>query len=390
MKEKLEVTMSRLVPSHRLSRIAKGLKNTGDCRLTLLAASWDEELISPYFDDFISFGFGKKGGGKKAEKKKDVGMDLLKEKMLPVYGKKLKKALKKMPVNGILHYTAPPVSLGKVVVENANCPVVYDQYDLMLQSYTTDNLNEGIVADERYCLENASGIVHKGPKLELDFYRDKGYSLAKNEIIYPDYCDKDHFKKINGEKDGGYHIVYLGGIHGPGKPYYILPEIRTLTEQGFHFHIYARMTSMILEDLQVYYDEEKKNERFHMHYPVSYPGILDEIKKYHFGFYYFNYDTAKYPQESEKARTAAGNKIPTYYEAGLPVIISNLWEYSAKFVSDYGAGLVVEHGNGLNTLKEQIENNDLSILRKGVENARKDLSMDRHAPRLVEFYRSLL
>ena len=390
--DKLKVLFVCDRPDFRCHKMAKGLLATGECEPHLLASGWDPAVHGPAFKRASSLG-GAFNSSFYIYRMLDLASngraDVPSKPFLKLW---LSSKMRAMEPYDVLHAMTPPVTLSKLAIESASAPTVFDQYDTILESYGPEHQWMREIDDERWCFEHAQGYVHKGPKAELDFYRDHGYRLAGPELSYPDGCEESMFQPTEGKKmrdsDGEWHIAYAGGIHGPGKACWLMPEFEALASQKMHVHIYPAPYSKAHEDLIAYSVPGVGGGRIHMHKTLPYQELVKELAAYDFGIYYFDLDPAKFPGQSRKLRTAAGNKIPTYYEAGLPVLIGNRLEYSAGMISEDGAGLVV-CAEELPSLAERIKVADMKGLRKAVERARDRLSLSSQAKSLLEFYKRL-
>jgi len=379
-------------PDFRCHKMAKGLLATGECEPYLLATGYDQALHAPSFNKAASFGAAFNSSFfiyRMLDLSSNGRVDIPAKPFLKLW---LGKIMRAMEPYDVLHAMTPPVTLSKLAIECSSAPAVFDQYDLILESYGKEHQWPREIEDERWCFEHAQGFVHKGPKAELDFYRGRGYHLAGPELSYPDGCEDSMFQPVGGKKlrdeDGEWHVAYAGGIHGPGRECWLLPEFEALAKQKIHVHIYPAPYSQAHEQLGAYSAPGVGGGRVHMHGTLPYPQLVKELAKYDMGIYYFDLDPVKFPSLSKKLKTAAGNKIPTYYEAGLPVIVGERLEYSASMVSEDGAGLVVGTEE-LPVLAERLKAADIVGLRAAVERARERLSVKTQAKALLDFYRKL-
>ena len=87
----------------------------------------------------------------------------------------------------------------------------------------------------------------------------------------------------------------------------------------------------------------------------------------------------------EHNQTRLPTKVFTYLEAGLPILISEEFQYVAMLVKEYEIGIVISRKD-LDNLHEIINSYDIGKLRDNVKKARKELSMDKHIGRLITFY----
>jgi glycosyltransferase involved in cell wall biosynthesis len=391
--DKLKVLFVCSKPDFRCHKMAKGLLATGECEPLLIASGWDPVLHGPAFKSASILG-GAFNSSFFIYRMLDISSngraDLPAKPLLKLW---LGGRMRDMEPYDVLHTMTPPVTMSKLAIECTSAPVVFDQYDLILQSYGKDHQWPREIADERWCFEHAQGFVHKGPRSEIDFYRGLGYKLDGPELTYPDGCDEGLFQPTGQpklrDKDGEWHVVYVGGIHGPDKPYYLLKEFEKMAAQGIHSHIYPAPWSVEHEDLGVYEKSEAGKGRIHMHGTLPYAQLVRELTRYDYGLFYFDIDPAKWPALARKNKTAAGNKMPTYYEAGLPVIVGGMMDYSAGFVREAGTGLVVNPGD-IAGLKGALDSASYENFVSAVSGERQRLSIASQAKRLLGFYRSML
>lgn len=111
----------------------------------------------------------------------------------------------------------------------------------------------------------------------------------------------------------------------------------------------------------------------------------DELNKklgdYQFGIHLFFSDPEKTPEYLIK--NPVPNKIFSYLEAGIPIIINDEMEYMADLIRKYDCGIVIEEKN-LKNLNSIIKKKDYSKLLNGVNKARKDLMMSKNIKRLIQ------
>ncbi len=378
-------------PDFRCYKLAKALKDTGLAEPCLLANAWDVSLHAGAFYDVKAFGMEFSAAFFLHNTLKRITHGRLAFLSDPILKAWLRKKLHGFGQFDIIHAVAPPVALSKLAIESATSKVIFDQYDLLLQTSGNNHRWPSEIRDEIFCLRKADALVHKGPIEELDFYRELGHSIRAPDISFPDGCDETLFQPIPGKKlrdsDGQWHVVYAGGIHGPGKDYYLLPFFEKLTKQGIHVHVYPAPWSRDHEELGVYYAE--KSGFIHMHDTVPYRELVKEMSGYDFGLYYFEFDDAANPDLTRKAKTAAGNKIPSYYEAGIPVLIAKKIEYSAGFIAHDRSGILIGPED-VPHLSVILKGCDYNALVTSVSAARKQWSGTDRVKKLAAFYRAIL
>jgi hypothetical protein len=201
-----------------------------------------------------------------------------------------------------------------------------------------------------------------------------------------DYCNKNFFVKNNPKKlsseDGEYHLVNIGsGMQSP----YIPPMLKRLFKQKIHMHLYLVPYSTVWNVYKSYLKMAKNEKYFHLHNALPFNQIQQEISKYDFG-------SIIRPQELMNKFTPEALKISVrsyrqynFFEAGLPVIISDRLEYFSKILKDNKIGFSVSDNN-LDNLNKIISNYDYDELRKNVLKKREEFLIDNHVEKLNNFY----
>lgn len=373
-------------PQVRILKQALGLKQTGRYSLTLIAErlhllkdSIDLNQLHTVFDRVISYNtfpdslMSIRGMGRLSQK-----LNLL----------RLKHILKRLDVD-IVHAHAEPNIVTEVAIRYAQCPVIYDVHDFSSLRFGFEYVSDKGQNAERYCLENASGIIHKGADLEIDYYRNAGYKITAPVLQFQDYCVEEYIVKKPlpklSDKDGEIHIVYTGMVV-PMKAsskfkYAQFDELAEIfAAQQIHFHIYPVQYQK--GSLSWYEDFARKTPYFHLHETLPIYKLTEEISQYDYGSWIqFTEGT---PVIQEYLNSAIGNKFFTYLEAGLPIIVRDQIAYGAKLIDQYGIGIAVSKDDlkNFNGILEKIDKK----LRHNVEKVREILSMKNQIHRLEDFY----
>ncbi|MDD5434029.1 MAG: hypothetical protein PH343_01235, partial [Nitrospira sp.] len=281
--------------------------------------------------------------------------------------------------------------------------VVFDNYDVMNGMIRQEKLNEKDLDKlqlERYCMENASGLSFRC--LEAQYAkRNSGFRFNGKVLFLPDYCwdTREGAENVSENHSGQMHLVYCGNmsiekIHGADDPFcFHLWLGDLLAKQGVHYHIYPSHTawSGYFEDaFSEYITMSYKTPFFHIHHPVASDDLIKELAQYDFGVLILSrqIDGVEHFYNNQKYRYCIGNKIFDYLDSGLPVIIHN-GKFSNFIASRYGTGITATEellNDIIPTLKRALE----SGIKEKVNNARKAYSIQRHIPRLIKFYKSLL
>ena len=380
-------------PAIRIYKLAKALRQSDQkYRLVLICRtlSFDEKLYRDLFDKiyFYSPEF-------KFNKQFDLSFNKRWNKQLKFGYRKIMKIINEINPD-IIHTMAEPFDFIAYILKLSKWPVILDAYDYTGITAGLENLNDKTKHEEKYCLENADGIIHKGPDYEIDYYRQHGYAITCPELNWLDYCDEDIWvntkqKKLS-KSDGEHHLVYTGGVsNNPELKYiYFIPLAKELAKQKIHFHIYPKFAEhrFSYEKSKVYIDLAKNEKYFHFHRTLPLNDLIKEISKYDWGLWVHSADVSK-RTHSEKAKTGSGNKIFTYLEAGLPMIVSTSRVYGKKIIEENKIGISIDDSDW-NKFDKLIQSEDYDQLHKNVLNVREELSLHRQVSRLSSFYDLIL
>ncbi|MCG2719074.1 MAG: hypothetical protein L6408_09625, partial [Nanoarchaeota archaeon] len=239
---------------------------------------------------------------------------------------------------------------------------------------------------DKYCFEHANGIVHRGPDLEIDYYRNHGYKITCPTLHYVDCCNKEFFvnrnvKKLSDE-DGEYHLVGMGGGYSS---VHAVSLARKIAEQKIHFHLYFVPYSLISPVVFKEYQKLNKTEKyFHLEKAVPFDKVPKEIAKHDFGTLIVPPEILnKYPIDALKV--VISNRIFTYLESNLPIILNKRIEYMKKFIEEHNVGFSVKDEE-IDNLQNIIKKYDYKELQNNVLKAREKLLINNYAERLVKFF----
>jgi|GEM_PF-12801 len=357
-----EIVFAKVNPQLRIFKQALALNKLGGYKLTLIAVGVDRALYGGLFDEIILV------------KTHQELIDLVNQRRPHLY-----------------HVHAEPNVLPALVAAHAKAPVIYDAYDFAGLRNGVAALAEEERAAERYCLENAAGIVNKFTPEVLDYYRSEGYRITAPVLYYGDYCVDDWLAPIspNGHQPEEWHIVHVGAVAPASydreqfRHMQFHDVARILDRQGIHLHIYPNPYQGAREVFGCYDALDRELRCFHFHDPVSPLRLNQEIARYHWGS-----NLAGHPQPVIKdAVVAIGNKLTSYLESGLPILALDTLRHAAQLVESIGAGLSVGWSD-LGSLDTHLRR-AYSASRAGVERARRDFSISHHGHRLAEFYRQV-
>ena len=348
------------LPRMRVLKQALGLKNTGKYKLILVAQKCIPEILEGIFEEIRFY-------------KTRLGLARILRGLNPY----------------IIHAQSPPDKDVVTVIKHANCPVVTDSYDV---TSLTANYFKSELSAEKFRVENADGIIFRD--LIIDFMKQK-YHISCPVLHFLDYPPKQLIVETPLPKlsktDGEIHIVYVGQVFPLNLPsdryglsqYGEIAEV--ITTQKIHFHIYPDPLLYRFYSFSCYKDLERKNPYFHFHRGLPIYQLNKEISQYDYGWWLPRPYPANSPIPGIYGATVMGNKFFTYLEAGLPIIVSEYYEYAASLTQKYNIGVVCNYEK-LYELRAKLEQFDCEELSNNVLEARKILSMENQIHRLISFY----
>lgn len=362
-KEKKEIIFVKRNPQVRIYKEAWAIKKRfPDYKLILIGNRIDEEFFGQVFDEIL-------------------------------YYNSLQELIQYVKTNNplVYHVHAEPNIEPALVAEHSSVPVVYDVYDFSGIRYGLENLNIEERNYEKYALENASAIVFKFPESILDYYRDHGYKIDVPVMTYMDYCVDDYFA-TGKPAENAINLVYAGVLNPSTWPaekygnnqYYDIVE--KVVKQNIGYNIYINKWQLENEDeYRDYLDLMARNEYLKFNFSRPQSVLQQEIKNLSYGVSFHNFNiTNHHPLFGE---TSIGNKLSTYLEAGLPVIVSDNLKLNTKVAEELGIGFGVSL-DSMDNLRSVLESKDYGKLKKQVLSVReKEMSALENVPRLIEFYK---
>ncbi len=272
-------------------------------------------------------------------------------------------------------------------------PFIYFPYDII--SFYSNSREEALkkgfklfeLEAEKYCLENSEGILHKGSPDELEFFKDK-YSLSKLQIDFSTYSSKEFSVPVNknkiSKKDGETHLVYIGFFFNDEESVRIIAErFNEILSQKLHLHVYAQVHHIPRNQADKYFNDLfsqfTNSKYFHIHPPLGPKEIVKEISKYDYSLW-MNTLNLNLPDN----KYHSGNKLASYFEAGVPVIYSKQSIYIDKLMKKYGLQKI-GFKQDFKNLKKTLKKINYKEVESKTIKARKDFDMDKNFPRLEKF-----
>lgn len=367
-------------PQIRIFKQALGLARTGNYELTLVASRCDRAMFERVFDRIIDYTPRRlpvKGGGL---------LNRVRNRLWHIEEKSLARTVRSLKAD-LFHAHAEPNWVPRVVIENAQAPVVFDAYDFTGIRYGVEGMDPRERLAERFCLENADGLVHKGPDGELGYYRSMGYSVKAPQIQFQDYCieglEDTEVLRLSRDRSR-FDIVFVGSFDYDSLPdsrygyIKIKKLVQILATRGMCFTVYQNpyqrreMEIPETDCLRVFLGG------------VRYSELANTIGRHGWGSQLQFFDKATEINPVFR-KVAHSNKVATYLEAGLPILVSSDLELIAAQVRNAGIGLVVPQ-RGLKDIHRRIASADYQGLVERVLQYRKGFSLDVQIGRLERFY----
>jgi hypothetical protein len=277
-------------------------------------------------------------------------------------------------------------------------PVVYFPYDIRSEAFSSRKEVEkyGVkkfeIEAEKYCFENADGIIHKGAPDELDYLDGRVFekiNFTKLKLSFLPYCSKEFVVDFNknklSKKDKEMHIVQASSIGSvnPNIALFLFDYLIKITENKIHVHQYTQPNTLtkeeIIDSLKKAYGNKINKKYFHFHDALNPKELVKEISKYDFGI--FVPGPGKEGEFHLEAAMNTGNKLASYMEAGIPYIYPPELKYVDELSKKYGINFCAKDVNDIKKLKKL----DYKKIEKKIDKAREDFDMDKNFPRLEKF-----
>ena len=349
-------------PCIRALKLAKGLKGALGEDVSLVFGYLDRTLTELYgygdefFDEFV----------KLSREDPEKGISELVERYKP----------------DIIHsHNAPDFLTVSAINAVDNIPIIHDTHDALTMRkmgyYAGDNEDriQEYAKEEKIANEVSNGRLYVTEGVG-DYIRKRYTVDSESELVFRNYVSEEMMPwgltgKLS-DRDGEIHIVYAGTITSQieGHHYDLRGIFREIAEQGFHIHIYAAREDEAYSLLA----EEEDLIHYHGHFDRKVL-MLDELKKYDFGWAGFNDVMNK-----EHLDVCLPNKAIEYIACGLPVLTLPHKTLS-EFVEEHKVGLVI---NSFDDMKEQlIESNEM---KETVIKKRYEFTIENNINQLIQFY----
>lgn len=297
--------------------------------------------------------------------------------------------------------------VGRLAIESARTtPVVCDFYDItsvyadrdLLCTNWSPTLVDLDLFLERWIIRRADAIVHRFPPHVVDEVRARHGAMPPETAMFaypsPDFVDYGPVRPPGAE--GPIRLVYAGTAipmddrHPPALfPEHGMPAaLRALLDADFAVDLigrpdHASSGETAGDDAMAALAQEFPGMGLRPGVPPT--ALSSTLNTYDFGLVLMAYD-ADVVRIGEGQRTGVvANKIFSYFEAGLPVIVNAEYEAMARLVEDNGVGLAVL-SRDLPGLAERLAAFDRDAARANVRRYNEENAMPRHIERLSALY----
>lgn len=230
-----------------------------------------------------------------------------------------------------------------VLFTATNKPIVHDTHDMM--SLRSD------ISPEQQVLEYIANVKSTGNIYVNSLIKNIAINkfnltnkpiLSLHSYVEEEFLPVKYYEKLS-KKDGEFHCVFEGGLHGtPGHHRYLEPIFLKLAKQGVHVHLHCPADNNYIQSLL------KKSIYIHYEGVTSPNDLITEMTKYDFGLAIFNLTD----RNKTFLDTAFPNKIWDYLASGLPILFADLLSFK-QFAQETGVGRVL---NLNDDIKKQVEN----------------------------------
>jgi hypothetical protein len=287
-------------------------------------------------------------------------------------------------IYALLNWQAVPFAR-QVLDENPGIPFVWHFKEgpfICIENGTWDALAD--------LYRRADGVIYSTPEMR-DWFRAVLPELEAQRtlVLDGDLPKREWFaaprSRRLSEDDGEMHTVV------PGRPIGLPPaDVAELAANGIHLHFYGDFTH---RQWQRWIEEvnELAPRHLHLHAHVDASRWVEEFSQYDAGWLHAfssanggeliraNWDDLNYPA-----------RLTVFAAAGLPVIQrdnSGAVVAAQKLARDLDIGVFFEDLRHLGTqLEDEVR---MARLRENMWSCREEFTFDRHAPRLVEFFRAV-
>ena len=367
---KKQIVFIEYFPTINGYKIAKGLKNTGKYETVLISFNKvDKKFFGIAYDKIINLEISQKINLK--------NLFFFIKKIFSKEGSKFFAEIKSLHPYIVQVNNLDLLTRLSLFLIDAKVPKIYYAYDILAFYRKKFSMRENFLKKiEKYYFKNMDGILHKGPKGELEFL---DYSVNAPDLALLPGCLEDwtHVPKKKNMKE-----IHLAVDGPPLEGSYYLHSfkdiIKEITSQKIHLHTYGKS----LFNDEYFLNEQKNNFYFHYHDKINPKELNKEISNYQYGIVLDFFNKLINPLW---LKTSIGNKMYNYLEAGLPIIMTNDLKAMTEIVKKHKLGIGIDYKD-IKELKNILSKLNYEKLQKNVKIAQKELSITNLVKELESFY----
>lgn len=276
--------------------------------------------------------------------------------------------------------------IGVAIARKLNIPIIYDahEYETQVNGLIQGSLwQRGLSILERYLIKKVNKVVTVSESIANEYVRL--YNIEKPILILN--CPPYQLVKKNNLFCEEFNIpnehlifLYQGGLSSGRGLLQMLEAFKELNDQTKHLILmgYGELEATIKE-----YAHENTN--IHYKAAVKPDDLLNWTSSADVGF-----STIENTGLSDYY--CLPNKLFEYLMAGLPVIVSNLYELK-RTVRNYNLGWVLEEDNTAEQIRaviKGIKKDDLTSFQTSISNAIKEFNWEKQEEQLLKLYKELL
>lgn len=390
----LTIAFIESVPNIFTYKISKCLRQKGHKVILLSFLNFNKSFYSDAYDEIIELGFDSFSFN--IPNIRDISYKI------PSFISRILK-LRNMNIDVYIGLASPyplwlPMAACRIIHMFSNKPFIFHPYDVNIlryykrEDYAIAGISSLELKSEEYLFKNADGIIFKGNEAKAV---SKILKVKSPVLKFVPYCTKEFIVPLNKNKlskrDNEIHTVFVGFLPVSSKDSSSIGMvsaeslIKKIINQKIHFHVYSSQYDDFIKSKE--FRKLISNKYFHLHKPFGQKEIIKEISKYDYGIWPSTFDFSKI--RLEFSSHVMGNKLASYYEAGLPCIMSDEQEFIRSIAREYGLDIYYTKESILN-LSKYLKKLKYRELLKNVSLAREDFLMEKHIGQFEEFLRTVI
>lgn len=272
--------------------------------------------------------------------------------------------------------------------------IIFEQYDIANGMYT--QIPKMLLEVERYCIGHADGVCCRGFEYE---YLLEAAGIARQGKLFKffDYCDSTNLgsqavgqPSPSSSDEEELSLCCAGGIstetEQPGVSIACWLDFAKMCKDN-HCHLHLYPANWDSGRYAGYLQLEQQNQYFHLHQPVKYQELIQELSKYDYGITPIRKEFRTKKIDAcytlNKHIYAESNRYYDYLDAGLAIVATHPMR-QAEYLERKGVliNFAMEEYDfaQLRKKKTQLKNN--------VAKVKRELDIKNHIGELIGFYHS--